>query len=1181
MENVVQYDIIEITLKSGTNLIGSFHSMVDDEIILYIPSRIEYIPITETQSIKRIKKSSDYDTSKIALFFKHSSYTYTKRYAIQDNLHIVFDNDTFADATIVEIDDDCLILELEDKEKLYINFNYKKELPIGITQISRNKQEEEDVNETDQELIIYNIDESKCQYTLNVQINSILQYLNFTQKYNGEQFAQRYKELMLTFPYGQPTVPDQTNFKWILPITNATTKIHNLQKNIQFKKSLANSLMCYKNLELTNKDKQSNSIQKFIHSIFRVFTDDYILSSIQTYLLPTSTIMMFQHVKGSKELDLNWVSKIQHWDDYTTDELLPITGYSALPSTSIAFSKLYLPETGLMQKVHLNLLSHLHLFNLKCEPDFKIKELQNYTDSIPTIKSLISSLTYYSLHDFIKQLEPFHIYANHIEYDTIALIQSNIAKRKKQFLSPKQSTTYLTLPTQTNKLYEKIYISTCELYYHALYQDYGNVFIRSNLKPTPRLKEEPPKPSKEETKFVVNPPEPICEVKDECSTNNEKQISNFLLTNYHSSDVTVVNPENVSFLKRKQKFNEYQLRKYNIKQIKLQSDLHSERPPQSYELFYQIMSFPLKKRYTALLQFITKYTKPNSANPLVLHCSTTDIPLVPTILKTLADTYLSTTLEEYYNVLYKYCGSSPHVYAEDGFYKDKYTSISLAPILSANSYDEITHASELDKDVQYQTTYTGEQQKYINVLSTLCTILMQQPKLTQLDHIFINDTIVSKPKKIILYFLIYIHHIKMQHSCETIAQEIVKSIGLLEKYDASLLQEIGKKIVVSEIKRICAYLEEKYKVTTKKVTVKEYKEWKTFMPSTVSTYPVIEAIKTQLQKTAPIHKLQDDLKRVNNVLIDFSFKDVPFPHPHKNLFSSYPNKFNTPILPDLEFSFDTPNPLLFKHAMHNKVDLDIPFVTQYNIGELQGLQKSYAKHISKMNFQHVFEQYPSIYIANFIKTILQFYAKTCINIDFYTTLYEDPIPITHLDLIARSHFESIHTQIRNYYKDPPINSDSLTPFWLELYANENIQTILKELEQPLRDENMNVILFFYLLQIFKEIDLIKKKGRDDTVFKYISKKFNSELAIPDYADLKKKMTIRQSLERKTFVNRSKQLSETEKLLTSIQTNLNTSTKYNVPQFTSRLNEALLFQGLVNKDAEGDAGDDGNLEDNNT
>ena len=1182
MENVFQYDIIEITLKSGTTLIGSFHSMIDDEIILYIPSRIEYIPITDTQFIKRIKKASDYDTSKLVQFFKHSSYSYTKRYNIQDKLHIVFDNDTFTDATIVEIEDDCLILELEDKEKLYINFNYKKELPIGIVQISRNRQDEDDdVNETDQELISYNIDESKCQYTLTIQINSILQYLNFTKKYNGEIFAQRYKELMLTFPYGESVSPNQTNFKWISPITDATIKIYNLQKNMQFKQSLINSLMCYKNLELTNKDKQYNSIQKFIHSIFRVFTDEYPLSPVQTYLLPTSTIMMFQHLKGSKEDDLNWVPKIQHWSDYTTDELLPITGYTALPSTSIGFSKLYLPETGLMQKVQLNLISHLHLFNTKCEPDFTFKEFQNYADAIPTIQSLIPKLTYYSLHDFIQQLEPYHIYRNHIDYNTITLVQSNIAKRKKLFISQKQPNSYLTLPTQTNKLYEKIYISTSELYSHALYEDYGNVFIRSTLKPSIPLKDEPPLPSKEETKFVLNPPEPTCEVNDDCNTNTGKQLSNYLLTNYHSSDVTVINPENVSFLKRKQKFNEYQLLKYNIKFNKIQSGLNPERPPQSYELFYQIMSFPLKKRYTSLLQFITKYTKTNDTNPSMFFCSTTNIPLVPVILKTLAESYLSTTLEEYYNILYTYCKSSHQVYIEDGFYKDIQTSISLAPILTTNSYDELVQSSALEKDEQYHPTYTKEQQKFINILSTLSTILIQQPKLNQLDHMFIDDSIVSKPKKIILYFLIYIHHIKMQHSCETIAQEIVKSIGLLEKYDASLLQEIGKKIVVSEIKRICAYIGEKYKITTKKVVVKEYKEWKTFMPSTVSTYPVIEAIKTQLQKSAPIHTVNDDIKRVNNVLIDFSFKDVPFPHPHKHTFSSYTNKFNIPPPSVFDFSFDITNPLVFTHTMNKKVDLDILYETQYNISDLQNLQKSYAKHISKMNFQHVFEQYPSIYIANFIKTILEFYAKICTNIDFYTTLYDSPIPITHRDMIARSHFESIHTQIRNYYKDPPINSDSLTPLWLELSANENIQTILRELNQSLNHENMNVILFFYLLQIFKEIDLIKKKGRDDTVLKYISKKFNSELAIPDYADLKKKMTVRQSLERKTVVNRSKQLSETEKLLTSIQTNLNTSTKYNVPQFTSRLNEAQLFQGLVNKDAEGDAGDDGNLEDNNT
>jgi hypothetical protein len=222
---------------------------------------------------------------------------------------------------------------------------------------------------------------------------------------------------------------------------------------------------------------------------------------------------------------------------------------------------------------------------------------------------------------------------------------------------------------------------------------------------------------------------------------------------------------------------------------------------------------------------------------------------------------------------------------------------------------------------------------------------------------------------------------------------------------------------------------------------------------------------------------------------------------------------------------------------------------------------------------HAAFKYPSIYLSNYIKTILQFYTKIFTNNDFYDTLKDDCLPITHLDVIARSHFENITKKIENYYKDPPTNKDTLAPIWSELYTNDVIQHIMTELKQPLLHKDMHVILFFYLLTIFKQIHELT---HIDTPLKYISKKFNSELNIPDYDELKKKINIRQSLERKNVVTKSKQLSDTEKLLTSIQTNLNTSTKYNVPQFTSRLNEALLFQGVVNKDAEGDAGDDGNM-----
>ena len=1173
MEKINQYDIIEITLKTDTKVIGCFHSMIDDEIILYIPSHIEYIQHKDVETIKRIKKATDYDTSKIIQFFKHSSYIYIKRYELQDVLHILFEDDTQINATIIQLDDDCLILELENKEKLYINFNYKKELPLGIIQISRNKPLEEDVvDESVEEIISYNIDESKCKYTLNIQINAILQYLNFTKKYNGELFAQRYKELMLLFPYGEPLLPDQSNFKWIYPITNATININNLDKNIQFKKSLTHSLMCYKKLELTNKDKQYNSIRKFIHSIFRVFNDEYPVSStIQSYVLPSSKIMMYKQIKGSKEDEHNWVPKIQHWNNYTTDELLPVVGYTSLPPNSILFSKLYLPETSLTQKIQINLQSHYHFFNLKCEPTFTFKEIVDYKSQIPSIRELITTLKYYSLHDFIKQLEPYHIYANHISYENIQLIQSYISKHKKIFLSNKQLYVYTNTTPNVNKIYDKLYVSTSELYHYTLTQDYGNAFIMTT-QPTPPIQDEPSKPSKNEPKFIIEPFEPICEIKNDCNTNTEKQLSNHLLTNYHTSDVTVLNHPTLIFLQNKKKYNEYQKLKYNTQHVILQNDLHSERPPQSYEMFYQIMSFPLKRRYTALLQFITKYTKINESNPDVFYCSTTNIVLMPVILKTLAETYLTTTLEEYYNTLYKYCTSSNQVYVEDGFYKDKNTSISLAPILHANSYDELAQSSVLDKEIQHQVLYTKEQQRFINILSMLCAILINQTKLNQLDYMFINDIIISNPNKIFLYFLIYIYHIKLNIVCENIAQEIVKSIPIIEKNDPSLLQQIGKKIVVSEIKRICNFLSEKYKSVVIKPTIVQSKEWKTFMPSFISTYPVLESIKTQLQKGKPIHMVNDEPKRVNNTLIEFKLKDE-FPRSNPKHFYTFVNKYDMPIYYVLDFSFNIPKPLMFDTSYKSFESIDLlNYTTTFNIQEIQLLQTKYAKYISIMKYHAAFK-YPSIYLSNYIKTILQFYTKIFTNNDFYDTLKDDCLPITHLDVIARSHFENITKKIENYYKDPPTNKDTLAPIWSELYTNDVIQHIMTELKQPLLHKDMHVILFFYLLTIFKQIHELT---HIDTPLKYISKKFNSELNIPDYDELKKKINIRQSLERKNVVTKSKQLSDTEKLLTSIQTNLNTSTKYNVPQFTSRLNEALLFQGVVNKDAEGDAGDDGNM-----
>ena len=74
MNEVQQYDIIKIIQKDSVQLIGSFHSMVDGEILLFIPLTIQYIPTSEITHVTRIKRKDEYDTSKIDAFFNHSSY---------------------------------------------------------------------------------------------------------------------------------------------------------------------------------------------------------------------------------------------------------------------------------------------------------------------------------------------------------------------------------------------------------------------------------------------------------------------------------------------------------------------------------------------------------------------------------------------------------------------------------------------------------------------------------------------------------------------------------------------------------------------------------------------------------------------------------------------------------------------------------------------------------------------------------------------------------------------------------------------------------------------------------------------------------------------------------------------------------------------------------------------------
>ena len=1194
MEELQQYDIIELITTESIHIIGSFHSMIDGEIMLFVPPLIQRVLKSDVTNVSRLKRKDEYDTSKIDAFFKHSSFVFKKRYKIHDVLIITFEDDSEIEAKITEIVDDCLTLQLETQDTIYINFNYKSTIPPGILEIKRKLLHDldDESEENNYTVVSYNIDESKCRYTLEIQLNAIVQYLNFTKQYDGELYAQRYKELLDLFPYGSSLELDQTKLKWIMPITDATTQI---VKNDAFKKSLTGTLMCYKKSLLINTTNVYSSVQSSLHSILRVFNKPYPHEDVQSYLIPESVILKFVPATASKELETNWVKKNQYWLKYTTDEVLPVIGYSLLPQSSIPFSKYYLAQTSLMKKIQLNMISHYHLFNINCEKTFQFK-MDEYENFIPTLEQLLRKPGYYSknnnqsepfptcysIYEFIQALEPYHIYANNIPYEYFSKIQKYIFTNIKTFLSkPPPVVEESDTTISNNEMYQKIYLSSSELYAYALAQDSANAYVVSLLTPTEKIDPlEKPSNTKSDNGFILDPADPTCELKEDCENDNvrKEKLKNFTLATYHSSTVVHKNKLDLSLLTKKINYNKNQQLKYNNKFNELSSGFKSaERLPPTYEMFYQLMTLPLTKRYTSLLQFLTKYTTLDKQTQLFV-CNTSSMPLVPFMFKIFAEAYLI-DIDDYNTKLYDYCRSSTQIYIEDGFYKDKHTGLSLASIDNVSSYDELVRSAQIELDETAPLDFTPDQTFIENHIQIVWNQITYKPLLTKHTmSVFINDmlsqyNITTKVEKIspnyLLSLLIYVY-IQFNVPCDKIVEEIVKTKTILE-IDIGLTGNQKPFSFLSRIQnytpliaKLCPTLESKYTkprmdiAALRKLKRKRQKEGleeestedetDQFMPYRDSTHPILSTIKAVIQKSVPIHSDNGEIKRVNQAFID--------PIAHKEFkyialaFDCFTGKYEFPPAPNIKFEFDIAEPVLIEPKRYPPLYEE--YKTRETLAEstrhLVQLQ-TIIHDLSKGSVNEIIKKYPPLYFANYIKTVLQFYAN--LRPDMIGSLQDDVIPITHVHLIAPSHRDTMERVIENYYKNY-ISNDK----WGYLFR-EN-QHILEELKQPLT-ESTKITLIYYLYFLCRNLP------KDVTQF--VDTKLKSELNIPDYAEIKKRMSVRQSVERQNFVHASKELSPIAKSLKMIIETEITKTSYNIAQFTSREEDALK--------ADNPTGDDGN------
>jgi hypothetical protein len=413
----------------------------------------------------------------------------------------------------------------------------------------------------------------------------------------------------------------------------------------------------------------------------------------------------------------------------------------------------------------------------------------------------------------------------------------------------------------------------------------------------------------------------------------------------------------------------------------------------------------------------------------------------------------------------------------------------------------------------------------------------------------------------LLSLLIYVF-IQFNIPCDKILDEIGKNKNI-NKIDLgfigtttpfSFLSNIQKYAPL--ISKLCTTLDSKYnpisKPTQRKRKNDEKEDKETFMPFSNSKHPILTSIKAQLQQTEPIHVVNGELKRINQTFVEFKLpkqKQIP------QHFESYSQKVNFPPISDIEFHFDIQPELI---PMKKYPDIYEEYKTSEPLDSIKrqiGQLQTILQELSSKTVNDIIKKYPSHYFANYIKTVTQFYATLTES----NSLKIDAIPITQIFIIAPTHRDTIERVLNNYYKDVIYNDK-----WGNTFLDS--QVILEELKQPLT-EKTKLILIYYLYTICKNLP--------KDVVQFVNTKLKSELNIPDYSDIKKRMAVRQSVERQNFVRTSKQRSPIEQTLNSIIETEITKTSYNIAQFTSRVEDALKAGDKDTDKEKGDSGDKGN------
>ena len=1158
-------DIIKLTFQDK-EITGIIQSITEDQLTLRIPPDQEYIvEIVDKKLVGVIA---------IARLFKAKGYISTHGYKVGNVLTITFDDQTKVKATLVEIEYDMMTINVQD-EILYIDFNYMQSLPDGILHIS--------LSESEDDLFTFEyvmLDRSKRRYMLDQQLADLLQTMTYTKTSNASLIVQRYKELMMEFPDGDVLQPDQSSFKWVYPTIQEQIRLFiNEDQNTQFKTDMTNILICYDKKNLTNTDKTFSIIQETLSKLLRPFSHSYkplVQPKIGAYILQQSKSLVYVKNKGSKINDTNWLKKKRNWVGYVTDEKVTTHGFVRLPESSISFSRLYLPETNLADKINLNGISHYHMLHFKCNDSFlkDVPEKPFFSEKnefVPSIPSLISKQPVYSMYEFIKTVEPYGLYANHIQHASIESLPKKISKHIQDYKSSLvKSKSISSSSINLDEDYNKIYISTSELYNWALSIDFANVFVSSHLISSLREKELP-LPDKDTPVFKLTPNEPECELRDNCDTQGLETLKQHLLTTHAVDPVEPRDIKDISLLKKKLHLAHSKLLKYNNHLIQfIKADPPVISPYQ--DKMDQIMQKKISERYSTLLLFIDKYTVSSSSAWLL--CKTNHSKLVPVFLQTLAQLYVQSDKSEYYARLKEMCNRE-HI--DNGFYIDIDSGYPIAPIEAVVSYDEESRSSVLQIEREHQTTvYTNPQiilSKWLNQLSQHLDVFISQKQMIHIVKNVYNITSSLKQQHtplILLTLLVYV----MYTLKDTFQVCTVRTIQVCIEHLKTKWEDLPILLLLDKSKNPTFNLDKTVQKIMSLIAIKKVEvdlvapynwTWTTFMPSIHSADPVMRKINALIRPKNPIHMDNGIPKKINTVVVDLELDKPHYVNP--KLYSTYAEKVNFDPPLDLQFNYKL-KPLILPIIVEHKLQHHYPFDNS-KFTQKQELT-------NELNDQDIYLEWKETNIqciVNFIYAMIHFYAN--VSEEQLKSLKKETIPKSNVKLISQSHKEKIDKFIAKYY---PVSLQHT--IFEGLVEDPEIQDILLELKQPLNHPNMLGILEYYVLVIFDKILKIDPVNIRDQkqVIQFFIDRFKVDMTISNYTleQINDKISIAKSKERELIKQRSHNKNKDEKQLHSLLDQFGLNPELNLQRLRTHNQEAKeLRQAQTEQENDNDAGNDGN------